>query len=174
MGRIIAAGILACGLLMATAQAARAEAACADARSRQFDFWLGGWEVSDATSGRFVGSNNISAILDGCVLQESWRGRSGSAGTSLNFFDTDRQRWRQFWVWREGTTLELEGEFRNGRMVLAGDSVGPEGKALKNRITWFANDDGTVRQTWEISSDGGASWRVEFDGIYRRKDATRG
>lgn len=173
MGRIIAGSLLACGLLLVSGLVARADTACADARSRQFDFWVGDWEVYDAASDRFVGSNSINPILDGCVLQENWRGRSGSAGTSLNFFDTDRQNWRQFWVWREGATLELAGGFRDDRMVLVGDAIASDGKPHRNRITWFANADGTVRQLWEISTDDGSTWRVEFDGIYRRKGADR-
>jgi hypothetical protein len=146
-----------------------AEEACADPRAHQFDFWVGDWEVFNTEGGRRVGTNRITAILDGCVLQERWRGVSGSAGSSLNFFDTERGHWRQFWVWREGTTLELEGEFREGRMILEGDSRARDGSPLRNRITWSANDDGTVRQLWEISGDGAKTWRTEFDGIYRKR-----
>ena len=31
-------------------------------------------------------------------------------------------------------------------------------------------DDGSVRQTWEISRDGGATWGTVFDGHYVRKE----
>lgn len=141
---------------------------CPDPRSREFDFWLGEWDVTNREGGQPVGTNRIEPILDGCVLQETWRGSSGSAGSSLNFFDTQRQRWRQFWVWREGTTLELEGGFRDGRMVLEGESA--EGTTrLRNRITWSTNPDGTVRQVWEVSADGARTWRTEFDGLYRKR-----
>lgn len=149
--------------------AATAATPCGDPKSREFDFWLGAWEVSLREGGKLAGWNDVVAILDGCVLQESWRGASGSAGTSLNFYDTQRRRWRQLWVWREGTTLELEGEYRDDRMVLAGESVEPDGKRKQNRITWFDNPDGTVRQLWETSADGGKSWAVEFDGLYRAR-----
>jgi hypothetical protein len=153
--------------LLAVAGSAHADD-CADPKSHEFDFWAGNWEVSLTEGGRVVGFNRITPILDGCVLQESWRGSSGSAGTSLNFYDTQRKRWRQLWVWREGTTLELEGARSGDRMVMEGDSVDPDGSAARNRITWFDNADGTVRQLWEISKDGGKSWRAEFDGLYRK------
>ena len=30
--------------------------------------------------------------------------------------------------------------------------------------------DGTVRQLWELSGDGGLTWQVLFDGLYRHPD----
>lgn len=138
---------------------------CPDPRAREFDFWIGTWVVSNQ-DGSIVGHNRIEPILDRCVLQETWAGASGSAGTSLNFFDTARNKWRQFWVWREGTTLELEGGLVDGAMILEGDSV-EEGKPARNRITWTNVPDGSVRQLWELSLDGGKSWKTLFDGIYR-------
>jgi hypothetical protein len=35
-----------------------------------------------------------------------------------------------------------------------------------NRITWSPNPDGSVRQHWEQSSDGGTTWATIFDGLY--------
>lgn len=138
---------------------------CPDSRSHDFDFWIGTWEVSNQ-DGSIVGHNRIEPILDRCVLQETWAGASGSAGTSLNFFDTAQNKWRQFWVWREGTTLELEGGLVDGAMVLEGDSI-EEGKPARNRITWTNRPDGSVRQLWELSLDSGKTWKTLFDGIYR-------
>jgi hypothetical protein len=145
-------------------------APCPGAESHQFDFWIGDWEVRDM--GALSGHNSIRPILDGCVLQETWSGVSGSAGSSLNFYDPLRRHWRQFWVWREGTTLELEGDFRDGKMVLEGESLGRNGEKQRNRISWSSNADGSVRQHWQISRDGGVTWKTEFDGEYRRMPKT--
>ena len=51
-------------------------------------------------------------------------------------------------------------------MILEGESRDQEGKAVWNRITWYDNPDGTVRQHWEYSADGGNSWQTAFDGTY--------
>ena len=155
--------VLALALVAGVIQAA--DRGCPDPLARQFDFWIGSWEVSNQ-DGSVVGHNRIEPILDRCVLQETWAGASGSAGTSLNFFDTARGKWRQFWVWCEGTTLELEGGLVDGAMVLEGDSV-EEGKPARNRITWTKQPDESVRQLWELSRDGGTSWQTLFDGTYR-------
>ena len=152
-------------LLIAGAAVQAADKGCPDARSHQFDFWIGYWDVINV-DGTLAGHNRIEPTLDGCVLQETWSGYSGSAGTSLNFFDTSRGKWRQFWVWREGTTLELEGSLINGAMVLEGDRV-EDGKPVLNRITWTKRPNGTVEQLWENSMDNGKSWKSVFDGTYR-------
>lgn len=148
--------------------AAQATAQCSDAvKAHEFDFWIGEWEVY--SDGQLAGTNSIRPILDGCVLQELWSGAQGSAGSSLNFYNPQTANWQQFWVWRNGTTLDLAGTFEDGRMVLQGDSVSRDGEALRNRITWTPKSDGTVRQLWEISKDQGMSWQTAFDGLYKKK-----
>jgi hypothetical protein len=152
--------------LLATGAAPAAEPGCPDPRARQFDFWVGDWDVYNREGNAVVGHSVVETILDDCVLQEHWEGVSGSTGTSLNFFDPDRQAWRQLWVWREGTTLELAGAFADGRMVLEGPGKADDGTPRRNRISWFDNPDDSVRQLWEVSADGGATWEVVFDGLY--------
>ena len=142
-----------------------ADTGCPDARSHQFDFWIGNWEVTNADD-TVAGHNRIEPILDGCVLQETWAGVSGSAGTSLNFFDTSRNKWRQFWVWREGTTLELEGGSEQWRHGPGGRLRRGDGKPARNRITWTDRSGATVHQVWEVSKDEGKSWETIFSGTY--------
>lgn len=157
-------------LLLVPALAAQAPPPCSGGETaRQFDFWIGEWEVT--AGGEVAGHNSIRPILDGCVLQESWRGASGSAGSSFNFYNPQKERWEQLWVWRNGTTLLLGGGLEDGVMVLAGDSLDRQGKTVRNRITWTPNPDGSVRQRWQTSLDGGASWQEAFDGLYRKRPA---
>ena len=159
--------LLAVSAGVATAQDAPS---CTDEKSKEFDFWIGEWEVWAA--GELAGSNSIQPILDGCVLQESWLGARGSAGSSFNFYNPQTGKWQQFWVWRRGTTLELEGDYADGKMVLEGESTGRDGATVTNRITWYDNEDKTVRQHWQISKDGGQTWEAAFDGLYRRKSSS--
>lgn len=140
--------------------------ACESPEYRQFDFWLGKWEVT--ANEKVAGTNHIRAILGGCVLMEEWQSSSGTfAGKSFNRYDRETGRWEQTWVDNQGGVLKLTGEFKDGKMVLAGDHVAG-GEPVIDRITWTPNDDGTVRQLWEKSKDGGATWSVAFDGLYRK------
>jgi hypothetical protein len=51
---------------------------CKDDASRQFDFWVGHWRVTE--HGKLAGDNRIEPILDGCALLENWTGAKGGAG----------------------------------------------------------------------------------------------
>ena len=141
---------------------------CAAPEYRQFDFWLGAWQVT-APDGTLAGRNRIEKILGGCALQEHWTS-AGGGGTSFNTFDARRGVWHQTWVDAGGTLLLLDGNLQaDGRMVLRGEIVADGGPVLQE-IAWQPLDDGTVRQLWRSSDDQGKTWRVVFDGIYRRAD----
>ena len=160
--RLLAACLL---LLAPLAHAADpAPAPCTAPEHRQFDFWLGDWDVR-GPAGRIVGRNRITALHKGCVLFESWTSANGQVtGTSFNLYDAAGKRWHQTWVDSSGSLLELDGGLQDGRMVL----VGAPGEA-GNRITWTPLPDGRVRQLWESSADGGKTWKTTFDGYYTRR-----
>jgi len=86
-------------------------------------------------------------------------------------YDAPRKVWHQTWVDNQGGLLALEGGLRGASMVLEGKQPGPQGGEQTSRITWTPNADGTVRQLWEISTDGGKSWTTAFDGLYRHPQA---
>ena len=151
----------------AVAQQPARPPACTSAEHRQFDFWIGNWDVT-LPNGKYAGTNRIEPILTGCVLRESWSGAGGMHGTSYNIYDATSHRWHQTWVDDVGSLLELNGTFRDGRMVLIGEQKSDSGATLQ-RITWTPNGKGEVRQLWEASSDGGKTWAVQFDGLYRKK-----
>jgi hypothetical protein len=143
--------------------------ACTAPEYRQFDFWVGSWSVVDP-QGQSAGSSQIESILSGCVVLENWTG-GGMTGKSFNIYDAQAKRWRQSWVDDRGSVLLLEGELRDGKMVLEGQRPGQQGGTVLNRITWnrIDGDPDRVRQLWEASRDEGKTWKTLFDGIYRRK-----
>jgi hypothetical protein len=76
--------------------------------------------------------------------------------------------WHQTWVDDGGGILYLDGGLHGGAMILAGARTDRSGKHVTDRITYTRRPDGTVRQWWQVSRDGGKSWATSFDGIYRR------
>ena len=141
---------------------------CSAPEHRQFDFWIGEWQVT-TPDGATAGSNRIESILDGCALRESWTGAKGGSGNSYNAYDRQSGRWHQTWVDNGGVVLRLDGAFADGRMVLSGETRDTSGAPILNRITWQETAPGAVRQLWETSKDGGRTWSVAFDGRYRKR-----
>ncbi|WP_251358349.1 hypothetical protein [Kangiella sp. TOML190] len=139
---------------------------CSSDEYRQFDFWIGDWEVFDIDNKK-VGENRIVKILAGCALQENWTGVSKNRGHSYNIYDTSTASWHQTWVDNSGTLLQLDGGLKDGAMVLEGESYTPQGPLL-NRISWTAKDD-AVLQVWSLSTDRGKTWRAIFHGLYKKK-----
>jgi hypothetical protein len=137
--------------------------------AHDFDFWIGEWDVF-GPEGRQVGTNTITALFGTGALAEHWRGTGGVEGRSLNAWDELRGGWHQTWVDSGGGVLMLDGGLHDGAMVLEGLAPGEgDGSAPeRQRITWTPRD-GEVRQHWEVSSDGGTTWRTAFDGRYVRR-----
>lgn len=138
---------------------------CGGPEHRQFDFWLGEWDVFDP-QGELVGRNRIARLFDACALREEWEGVSGSRGTSLNVYAAEAGHWHQTWVDASGGLLLLDGGLRGDTMVLEGTTRG-----VAHRISWsrIDGDPDQVRQLWKTSADGGTTWETAFDGRYRRR-----
>ena len=142
---------------------------CRAPEYRQFDFWLGDWDVLDP-SGKLVGTNSITREYDGCVLQEHWeaRGPQKQTGSSFNTYHAAAGKWHQTWVDSTGGFLLLDGGLDGESMVLTGEMLGRRG-LLQHRIRFTPMPGGRVRQFWESSPDGGKTWNVAFDGTYVRR-----
>ena len=161
--RALVAASMAAGLPASGADAGK----CAASEHRQFDFWIGEWNVH-RPDGTLAGRNSIKREYGGCVLHERYDTPRGYSGESLNVYDAGRKVWHQTWVDTDGALLLLEGGLRGKSMVLEGQAVGANGEIIKHRITWTPNADGTVRQHWE-TGDGKGEWTTAFDGTYQRK-----
>lgn len=153
-----------------TAPVAASAKPCDSEEYRQFDFWLGQWDVY-LPDGKTAGASVIQSFADGCALLENWSGTGGFTGKSINIYDITDKQWHQSWVDNSGSRLNLEGKFADGKMVLWTDAPNPNkaGALLRQQITWTKNADGSVRQLWETSEDAGKTWVTAFDGKYVRR-----
>lgn len=144
---------------------------CTDAAHRQFDFWVGSWDVTGPKGEKTIGRSRVESRLGDCVIHEHWFGGGGTIGESFNIYNAATGNWEQFWVDNGGTRLHLVGGLVDGRMVLEGKHDKPDadsGLFGRERIAWTPNADGTVRQLWESSKDDGRTWAVSFDGLYHK------
>ena len=157
------------GSLIAAGQVeAQAPATCQEeAEFRQFDFWVGQWDVFTFQGGDIAGSNVIEARHGGCVLVENWLSTSGGGGTSMNFYDRVTRRWRQLWV-STNYSIDITGGLNQaGAMVLVGElhNYRPE-QSFPFRGTWTPLPNGDVRQLFEQQDPETGAWDVWFDGRY--------
>lgn len=135
---------------------------------RQFDFWVGEWEVFNP-AGQKVGDSSITREEAGCLIVERWKSARGNNGQSYNFYDPARGQWRQVWISPTELT-DYAGDLNaKGEMVLEGDLQQAGGYGGRSRGTWTANADGTVRQRFENYDTAKSDWVETFNGLYKRK-----
>ena len=151
-----------------TSQTQPARPCMASAEARQFDFWVGEWDVQNA-QGQKVGTSSIQMIEDGCIILENWTGARGGTGKSMNFYDAHLGKWRQIWVDSTGNVSEFSGVFKEGAMRFEGESYFRNRHKVLRRLTFFNQGADRVRQFSEQSVDDGKTWTVSYDFTYLRK-----
>ena len=141
--------------------------ACTAPEYRQFDFWIGEWDVVTTQGHDPAGSSSIQLILDKCVILENWTG--GVTGKSFNHYDPTTKKWIQDWVDSASASVHFEGALDNGVMSFYADNLNPDGTHARRHLQFFKLDEDHVRQFSQQSSDGGKTWSVEYDLTYNRK-----
>ena len=142
---------------------------CAGAPFRQFDFWVGDWDVY--AGGALAGHNLVTLEQDGCLLAEHWTSTApGQTGTSFNYYDTRDQRWHQLYIDNSGNAgafPAMAGSFTDGKMVL----LTADTNNTLSRWTWYVMEPGKVKQMAERSNDHGATWTTTWNSEYVSKGA---
>ncbi|NNC77807.1 MAG: hypothetical protein HKN77_07575 [Woeseiaceae bacterium] len=140
-----------------------------DVKFREFDFWLGEWDVHLA-GGALAGHNLVTSEQRGCFLQEEWTSVTGGTGSSINYLDERNGEWVQIWNDTGGNQINIRGGLNDGSMVLKGSiHYVVNDTTLPFRAQWTPLEDGRVRQFFEQSNDGGETWVTWFEGFYTRK-----
>ena len=162
--------MLTAALFLAAVQTATAPAppACATAEHRQFDFWVGAWDVYPTGTDRLVAHSLIERRYDGCAIRENWMPLQGQGGGSFSAWRPATRGWRQTWVDSSGGWVEFTGGMEGGAMVLTGPWAGvANGRDGIVRMRYTREANGTVRQHGQVSTDNGATWTNSFDFTYR-------
>ena len=142
---------------------------CTGPEHRQFDFWVGRWDVYRTGTETRVGASLIESLSRGCLIRETWMPANAPGGSSLNHYDRGERRWHQSWYDGANAHVEFAGGLAGGKMVLTGfwpHASGPNTHGLI-RMSYSREAAGAVRQYGEISTDHGLSWRPFFDLTYR-------
>jgi len=149
-----------------------------DPKYRQFDYWIGEWDVvpNGSAPGTPPAENIVTLEHGDCIVHEHWKG--GSTGESFNLYDASRQAWFQTWVDSTGGMHEYRGGLDDsGNMAFTAELAPNPGQAadehgrVPTRLTFFRLGPDQVRQLSEQSTDGGKTWQTAYDLIYTRRAA---
>lgn len=165
---LLSACLLAFGASAALAQTPPANP-CAEPERRQFDFWVGNWDVYPTGADKLVAHSLIESLYGGCAVRENWMPLKGTGGGSLNSYVPGEKAWRQTWVGSGGERVDFKGGLDGSAMVLTGGWTGilKAGESTLTRMTYTPAADGSVHQFGETSSDDGKTWTPNFDFTYR-------
>ena len=160
---------------------------CTAPEHRQFDFWVGEWDVvpnpetrpanaPPPQPGRRPATNIIEKAHRDCVIVENWDDGQGGTGQSFNVYDRVKKRWQQTWVDSTGGLHEYWGELRDGNMVYIGEVPLPPASRFQGRrtirLTFFPLGANKVRQFSEsLNVDG--TWSVNYDLLYTRRTKSK-
>ena len=171
----VTGSLLAAFMILGPAPAAaqnQPQPTCDGPEYRQFDFWIGEWDVT--VRGQPAGTSVITSKEKGCLIHEQWTSAGGGTGQSMNFYDRTDGKWHQVWVASNGSVLRFTGALENGALAYASQGKRPDGAVILHRLVFTPNADGSVRQHWTTSTDDGKTWTEAFDGLYRKRPATGG
>ena len=135
--------------------------------NRQFDFWIGEWNVVNA-AGQLAGKSSIQLILGDCIIYENWTSAPPNdySGKSFNLHNASTNKWMQTWVDDKGGLIEyIDGYLDDGNMIFF---TKPDQNQTMRRLTFFNLDPNQVRQFSELSNDDGKTWTTEYDFYYNR------
>lgn len=167
---LILAALMQSGSPPAAAPNPPAPPTCATPQHRQFDYWVGYWDVYRTGTETLVAHSLIERRYNGCAIRENWMPLSGQQGGSFSAWHPGRQSWRQLWVDSSNGWVEFTGRVVDGAMELTGQwpGSGPNGENGIVRMRYIRVAGGAVRQHGQVSIDDGRTWGPSFDFTYRR------
>ena len=167
--KIVMAGVALVSFASPSLSAAQVGPGCKSPQHRQFDFWVGTWDVFPTGQDKLVARSEIENLYGGCVIRENWSPSSGTPGGSLSTYDPDDGHWHQVWMDAANARVMFDGDLIDGKMVLTGPWKGAlkPGEVGIVRMTYSKLGEGAVRQLGQISTDKGTTWKPYFDFTYK-------
>ena len=144
----------------------------ADPHHREFDFWVGEWEVfPTGVKPAGPGAKSVIQIISGgCAILENWESPN-SNGKSINFIDPVSNKWKQSWSgsYANGSQEFTNGEYRDSAMHFDFETKDAQGNKIIGHFIFYNQGPNQVRQFSETSIDGGKIWTTNYDLTYIRK-----
>lgn len=153
------------------------EQGCDTPESRQFDFWVGQWNLfwpAEQTGGPVgataSGSNRVEKLFGHCAVEENFATDDGSfVGRSLSVYNHQDGKWQQTWVDNMGSYLLVTGKFDGTRMELRTEKTERDDETVLNRMIFRDIFHDSLLWEWQGSRDGGVTWNNLWTITYQRR-----
>lgn len=166
-GFVIITTMIGC-VLASNGYAATASSCASNPQNRELDYWIGNWNIgAPGSSGN--AHSTVSLSLDKCLVVENWDGGRGHSGENVFGYSADDKSWYGLFADNEGRVhVFTSGKVSSGSAQFEGASRGENGETVLNRVKIVRVNPDAVEQTWQKSSDNGATWEIVFRGEYSR------
>lgn len=164
-------------------QVAVAQEACQEEHYREFDFWIGEWDITNLRlqedgSWLNVGAatNRVFPVAGGCGIVELWDGYLGGdhvRGFSVRTYNSDTGKWHLVLNWPQQNRARfgaLEGVFAHGRGEFSTEFTTPDGTTGLTRYSFADIGHDAFRWNDGTSVDGGQTWRTSWIMEFKRRD----
>jgi tetratricopeptide (TPR) repeat protein len=141
-----------------------------DPHAREFDFWIGEWDVYQTGTKIYQGHSLIQMVAGGCAILENWDSQN-STGKSINFIEPVTNKWKQSWAgsYASGIQEFVNGRYEDSAMRFDFEYTNPQGNKTIGRFVFYNQGPDQVRQFNETSTDGGKTWTTSYDFTYKRR-----
>lgn len=167
----------------------RQPGACAAPGFREFDFWIGEWDIrqrilqADGTWEEFDATTRVEPVLGGCALFERWQGTvqffwegmtepASLEGMSYRSYDPEAGEWAIWWMDERNPRIgdPNRGSFEDGIGTFYRDGRTGQGNPMTARIRFFDIEEGYFRWDLAISTDGRATWSTMWEMEQTRRE----
>ncbi len=166
-------------------------AGCDGPSARQFDFWIGEWDVENQQANPAAPGDStlyrtgtaevrVYPVADGCALVEHWEGNLSWGrvqGFSVRSYDPRTGNWMLLLNWpapgsgQPARFSTLEGVFRHGRGEFFNSFIGADGNPATSRFTFSDISADSYRWDAASSADAGLTWKTTWIMEGKRRNA---
>lgn len=139
--------------------------------SKDLDFWLGDWTVTDTTpaSKNPPGTNSIRKLYGGKVIHENFK-MGKFEGQSWSVYNPQTKVWNQTWVDNNGGYIAMHSLRVNGNLAIQTHPRKAAPNAL-NRMVFTNVKPDSFTWIWESTTDGGKTWKLSWRLQYERANS---
>ena len=142
--------------------------------STLFDFWIGEWDLTwtNAEGKIDKGTNRITKILDGKVIQENFSDAVGNfKGISISVYNPTKKTWHQAWADNQGGYYDLEGQVEGEKRIFKTQVKELNGEKIIQRMVFYNINFNSLTWDWELSRDGGVTWQLQWRISYVKRNS---